>query len=734
MKIKVLVSGHDQKFWHPIQYTLQKDSRYIFKEDLWEGHSKHDIKKSQELLKWADVIICEWALGNAIYYSQKKSEHQKLIIRLHAQERNTKFPEEINYSNVDAIVFVSKHILQESVNKFNIPIEKVSVIPNVVNTQKLNQKKYGDSDFTIGMIGTVPLLKRMDLAFEILEYLQKINSKYTLRFKGKEPFSYTWIIGREKEREYYESVYTRINSSPLRYKVIFDPFGDDISSWLQYIGFILSLSDKESFHVAPAEGMASFAPAIMFKREGSSDIFPSVIKADTAELAAKQIDFYRRTKAGERYKHISHEFIVNNFSPKIIAEQWSELLNTKERKIESIIPIDHNKKLLVFFSIGNWETFHRREMIETLAKQIKNQYNIMIIEPGTHYKTVLNNKLDSQHNLNSMLQLHPIQMSENIFKIRIMNSGFIRGVSVSKILKQNSNYSDAIYKSLLEIFGKNTKITYWIQKPLQYKWIDKRYDFIYEVYDEYTMDFQTGAVKKDVLKEENQVLPLAKHVFFTSKPLADRKSHNAKSWSIVGNGVNFDIFSKYRIKEDVKSSKRNSVAYLGNLSNFFNWELMYQVVSQMPDLDFIFYGQLELENMGDRKEIAKKLISFSNTVFTGRVTREEGSVGINIVDVLIIPFVINDAMHAVNPLKLWEYFATGKPVISTPMDAIDVKFPYLRVASSSDEWIKNIRNAINEKDDKIKTMRVDLAHDNSWKKLILKYINVLDEIEKNSFE
>jgi glycosyltransferase involved in cell wall biosynthesis len=242
------------------------------------------------------------------------------------------------------------------------------------------------------------------------------------------------------------------------------------------------------------------------------------------------------------------------------------------------------------------------------------------------------------------------------------------------------------------------------------------------------MNFETGMINTDIVKGEKEVLPQAQHVFFTSQPLAYRKSSYAKSWSMVGNGVNYDIFSKYREKEELVSTKRNSVGYLGNLSDFFNWELMCDVAEQMPEVDFIFYGQLEIEKMKNRRVYADRLMAYNNTIFTGRVTREEGAVGINLVDILIIPFVINDAMHAVNPLKLWEYFATGKPVVSTPMDAVKIDKSLLRVASSTIEWIKAIEESILENNIVVRNKRIKLAKDNSWDTLTIEHSKVINVI------
>ena len=62
--------------------------------------------------------------------------------------------------------------------------------------------------------------------------------------------------------------------------------GLDVPAWLRRIGFILSTSDDESFHMAPAEGMASRAVPVIRHWPGAETIYDTRwIKEDTAEMA-----------------------------------------------------------------------------------------------------------------------------------------------------------------------------------------------------------------------------------------------------------------------------------------------------------------------------------------------------------------------------------------------------------------------------------------------------------------
>ena len=64
---------------------------YSIQVDEWTGHELHDPQRSKNLLEWADIIFCEWLLGNAVWYANNKKDHQKLIVRLHRFELTTKY-------------------------------------------------------------------------------------------------------------------------------------------------------------------------------------------------------------------------------------------------------------------------------------------------------------------------------------------------------------------------------------------------------------------------------------------------------------------------------------------------------------------------------------------------------------------------------------------------------------------------------------------------------------------
>lgn len=278
IKTRVLVVGHDLKFFTLLQKRLEATGKFEFLSDQWQGHNKHNEARSFALLDQGDLILCEWCLGNLKWYSQRKKPHQRLFARFHAQEALLPYMRDANWDNIDLISFVSEHTRSKALEVFKgFPLAKTKVIPNFLDNKKFTPKqKSGAAQYTLGMIGIVPRSKRLDRALDLLEALTDVDNRYCLRIKSKHPLEYRWILSREEELKYYRNILARINSNrKLRHSVIFDPSGDDVNDWLAMVGFVLSPSDFESFHMAIGEGILTGAKPIIWDWDGAAAVWGS---------------------------------------------------------------------------------------------------------------------------------------------------------------------------------------------------------------------------------------------------------------------------------------------------------------------------------------------------------------------------------------------------------------------------------------------------------------------------
>jgi glycosyltransferase involved in cell wall biosynthesis len=326
-KIKIVFAGHDLKFAKLIIEYLDLTGKYEIRFDNWKGHNAHDEQHSFECLKWADIIICEWGLGNAVWYSENKLPSQKLIVRMHLQEVQTSYPRNFNLDNIDKIIAISPYVYEEFYRVFKLPRDKMTMIYNIVDTKRLDIPKGSEYNFNMGFIGISPKRKRLDLAVDVLEELWEKDSRYKLYVKGKMPQEYPWLWNKEEERYYYEELFARINSAPWKDSVIFDGFGSDIPEWLSKIGFVLSTSDFESFHLSPSEGAASRALPLVLKWDGSDTIYPDKFLFNTPKDIAKKVEEINKNDLNATLGIEAKKYIDGNFGIDIIGLQWDSLIS-----------------------------------------------------------------------------------------------------------------------------------------------------------------------------------------------------------------------------------------------------------------------------------------------------------------------------------------------------------------------------------------------------------------------
>ena len=326
--LRVVVAGHDLKFFGPILQYLSDLPGLDVRVDHWLALGRHSAEISTALAQWADVVICEWCGPNAIWYSRHKRRGSRLIVRLHRFELSAGYPNLVNIKAVDQVVCVSRHYARLCRERAGWPAGKVVTIPNTVDEAQFDRRKLEGARHHLGIIGIVPARKRLDLALDVLEELRRDDDRYLLFVKSGMPWDHWWVWRKAEERAHYTTALRRIQRSALlRGAVVFDEAGPDVAAWLRRVGFVLSTSDDESFHVAPAEGMVSRAVPVLRHWPGAETIYDMRwihrSPADMAQaIAALGDDEWQQ--AGD----LAHQQAADAFAVDRVRSSWLDLLTS----------------------------------------------------------------------------------------------------------------------------------------------------------------------------------------------------------------------------------------------------------------------------------------------------------------------------------------------------------------------------------------------------------------------
>jgi glycosyltransferase involved in cell wall biosynthesis len=134
------------------------------------------------------------------------------------------------------------------------------------------------------------------------------------------------------------------------------------------------------------------------------------------------------------------------------------------------------------------------------------------------------------------------------------------------------------------------------------------------------------------------------------------------------------------------------VGYLGALEYFVDLDMILAVAARLPEVTFLLVGGgRDLHRLRRRVET----IGLRNVLMPGPVTHARGLDYVAAMDVCLIPFRPGAVSDSACPLKLFEYAALRKPIISTrTVEMTRIAGDYVFFADSADELYTTIRQLL----------------------------------------
>ena len=104
-----------------------------------------------------------------------------------------------------------------------------------------------------------------------------------------------------------------------------------------------------------------------------------------------------------------------------------------------------------------------------------------------------------------------------------------------------------------------------------------------------------------------------------------------------------------------------------------------------------------------------------NVELRGQQPHERLRESVRSADLLLLPYVINEYTGAVLPAKIYEYLATGRPIVAAPLPELTGGFrAQLHFAASPAEWADAVERALNEDSPGARESRIEIARANTW--------------------
>ena len=257
--------------------------------------------------------------------------------------------------------------------------------------------------------------------------------------------------------------------------------------------------------------------------------------------------------------------------------------------------------------------------------------------------------------------------------------------------------------------------------PSYYPYVDYlRADYlVYHVYDLY--DHQPDWTSEWACFEKN-LLSEADLAFAASEPMAQVLQQRAgRKVEVLLNGADVEVFQEAATKgvpapADLAAIPRPRIGWVGSLHPQVDYGLIARLARRRTDWHFVFVGNKVPYTEIDSEQHYQECARLPNVHFLGYRHRSEVPAYVVNMDANMICYRMDEnRWHSVAyPLKLHEYLASGRPVVSVPIAALRGHENVMHFATTDDEWESAIHQAVTHGGVATPAERMAISRDHSW--------------------
>jgi len=267
----------------------------------------------------------------------------------------------------------------------------------------------------------------------------------------------------------------------------------------------------------------------------------------------------------------------------------------------------------------------------------------------------------------------------------------------------------------------------WCTVPTLAEVIEQLYPqaIIYYCVDDFSS--LPGVNQNRIVGLDHQLSQQADLIFTPSMPIFERKRKQYEHVLLSPHGVDVAHFSQANqpgpIPDELANISGPVIGFFGLIEYWIDIELICFVARKLPHATCLLIGRVTVD--------LKQFDIPDNVLFIGQRAYEQLPDFARRFDVAIIPYVLNDQVFNSNPLKLREYLATGKPVVSVSCPEIDKYHEVVNIAQDYDEFATLVELAITNDNPQASVQRQKVVEKDTWESRYSKVCQHVEAILKN---
>ena len=181
---------------------------------------------------------------------------------------------------------------------------------------------------------------------------------------------------------------------------------------------------------------------------------------------------------------------------------------------------------------------------------------------------------------------------------------------------------------------------------------------------------------------------------------------------------------KYDRPKELEGRTGKVIGFVGNLDELrIDYPLLKKVAEAHPDKTLLLVGPKNSPEIG-----LLGLENVPNIVFAGSKKLDQLPQYVQYMDVVLIPFLLNTLTASIYPLKINEYLAAGRAVVSTSFsDDIRSFGEVIYLGENHDGFIKLVDKAISENNPERIAARTAVANSNTWEARIAQLWEIVEK-------
>jgi len=237
----------------------------------------------------------------------------------------------------------------------------------------------------------------------------------------------------------------------------------------------------------------------------------------------------------------------------------------------------------------------------------------------------------------------------------------------------------------------------------------------------------------EIYENEKLLLDKADIVICTSLKNYERKKAINKNTYQIRLGVDYKLFAENSCDtepDEIKIIKKPIIGFVGALDNYkVDFELIKKIAITYEDYSIVIIGKTS-KSIGSSTN-KNEFPFLPNIYYLGHKKKDEVPNYINLFDVCIIPYLINDYTNNLTTMKFFEYMASGKPIVISSIPELLQYKDVVKIGYSHEDFINKIKLAINDTSTEASLKRKNIAKKYSWDSRVEEIYKYIDYYNTN---